>query len=60
MSINSISFTNILKELRKIKYVNTKDGRKLLSPITKKQRDIMNTCGISTDDLQAWLTKLSV
>ena len=52
---NGISFASVLKELRKIKYVHTKDGKKLLSPITKKQREILNTCGLSTEELPAWL-----
>lgn len=54
------SFSSVLKELRKIKYVHTKDGKKLLSPITKKQRDILNSFGLSTDDLPAWLATLPV
>jgi len=60
MNTSSISFTTVLKELRKIKYVKTMDGRKLLSPVTKKQREIINTCGLSSDDLLAWLSSLSV
>jgi transposase len=53
-------FSSVFKELRKIKYVHTRDGKKLLSPITEKQRDILNACGLSADDLPTWLAKLSV
>lgn len=55
-----LSFSSVLKELRKIKYVHTRDGKRLLSPITKKQRDILNACGLSTDNLPAWLDLLPV
>ena len=60
MSTEGISFTAVLKELGKIKYVKTRDGRKLLSPVTKKQRDILNTCGLSIDKLPVWLSSLTV
>lgn len=60
MNTNSMSFKTILKELRKIKYVVTRDGRKLLSPVTKKQREILNCCNLSTDDLTSWLAAISV
>jgi len=43
-----------------MKFVQTRDGKKLLSPITKKQRDILNACGLSADDIPVWLAKLPV
>jgi transposase len=55
-----LSFQSVLKELRKMKFVQTRDGKKLLSPITKKQRDILNACGLSADDIPVWLAKLPV
>lgn len=60
LSETGMSFSSVLKELRKIKYVHTKDGKRLLSPITKKQRDILNACCLSADDLPAWLGSISV
>lgn len=57
---NGLSFCSALKELHKIKYVYTQDGKKLLSPITKKQRDILNACGLSTDGFPDWLSSISV
>jgi transposase len=60
LSQNNLSFSSVLKELRKMKYVQTRDGKKLLSPITKKQREILNCCGLSTDNLPIWLSKISV
>ena len=50
-----IPFAAILKELRKMKFVCTRSGRKTLAPITKKQRDILNACGFSAEDIPAWL-----
>jgi len=43
-----------------MKFVQTQDGKKLLSPITKKQREIINAFGLSADDIPAWLAKLPV
>lgn len=60
LSQNGLSFTSILKELRKLKFVHTSDGKKVLSPLTKKQRDIITTCGLSVEDLPAWLDKIPV
>lgn len=51
-------FASILKELRKMKFVCTNDGRKLLTPITKKQRDIFHACGVSFEELPGWLASL--
>jgi transposase len=60
LSETGLSFSSVLKELGKIKYVHTRDGKKLLSPITKKQRDILNAFGLSTEDLPAWLMDLCI
>ena len=55
-----LTFSSVLKELQKMKYVHTSDGKKLLSPITKRQRDILNAFGLSSDDLSEWLTSIPV
>ena len=60
MAETDLTFSSVLKELRKMKYVRTSDGKRLLSPITKKQRNILNACGLSTDDLPSWLSAISV
>lgn len=60
LSETGLTFSSVLKELKKMKYVHTCDGKKLLSPITKRQRDILNACGLSTDDLPAWLSSIPV
>lgn len=55
-----LTFSSVLKELRKMKYVYTRDGKKLLSPITKKQREILNACGLSAENLPVWLSSIPV
>ncbi|MCX7773041.1 MAG: transposase, partial [Clostridia bacterium] len=60
MAETGTTFSSVLKELRKIKYVHIREGKKLLSPITKKQRDILDALGLSTEDFTVWLDSLSV
>lgn len=57
---HDLPFAAILKELRKLKFVCTVDGRKLLTPLTKKQRDILSACNVSPDDLPAWLNTIPI
>ena len=52
------SFATIIKELNKIKFVITSDGRNMLTPISKKQRDILAACGFDSDDIPAWLRSI--
>jgi transposase len=54
-----LPFPAIIKELRKLRFVTTADGRKLLAPVTKKQRDILNACGYSDEDIPVWLSKIN-
>jgi len=61
LSETNISFLSVLKVLRKMKCVYTRNGKMLLSPITKKQRDILNACNLPADDhLHSWLASLPV
>jgi len=53
-----LSFAAILKELNKIKFVVTSDGRKMLTPVTKKQRDIIAACGFDSEDIPNWLNSI--
>jgi len=53
------SFAAVMKELNKIKLVFTADGKRMLTPITKKQRDILDLCGVSVDDIPAWLNPIT-
>lgn len=51
-------FAAVIKELGKLKYVCTSDGRKLLAPVTKKQRDIIQACGFTSEDIPNWLAAI--
>ena len=57
---SNTTFSAIIKELRKIRFVCTVSGKKLLTPITKKQRDIISECGFSSDNLPLWLNSLNL
>ena len=59
MIATGLPFPAIIKELRKLRFVSTADGRKLLAPVTKKQRDILNACGYSDEDIPMWLSKIN-
>lgn len=60
MSETNLTFSSVLKELRKIKYVYTNEGKRLLSPITKKQRDILTACGLTSASVHDWLSKVLI
>jgi len=50
----NLTFSTVLKELNKIKYVKTTDGNMILSPVSKKQREILGACGLDVDNLKNW------
>ena len=54
-----MAFSSVLKELRKMKFVQTMDGKKLLSPVTKKQRDIFNALDVSVEEIPNWIAAIS-
>ena len=60
LSETGMTFASVMKEMRKVKYVQTCDGKKLLSPITKKQREILSACGLSAENIPLWLKTISV
>jgi hypothetical protein len=47
----SMSKEAVISELEKIRVVIMSDGRRLMNPITKTQRTIFETFGLSQDDL---------
>jgi transposase len=51
MKKKSMSKDALISELEKIKVVIMSDGRRLMNPITKTQRTIFETFGLSEDDL---------
>ena len=54
----NMTFTSILKELNKLKYVCTADGRKQLTPITNKQRELLEACKYQAEEIPKWLSSL--
>jgi transposase len=55
MDEKSLSKAGLLREMEKI-YVGVNDqGRRLLNPVTKMQRTIMNELGLTEDDLRAYI-----
>jgi transposase len=56
MNGKSMSKAGLLREMEKL-YVGVNDrGRRLLNPVTKMQRTIMNELGLTEDDLMAYIT----
>ena len=51
----SMSKAALISELEKIKIVFLNDGKRLMNPITKTQRTIFEHCGVSEDDLKAFV-----
>ena len=47
----SLSKADLISELERIKVVFMNDGRRLMNPITKTQRIILENCGFSENDL---------
>lgn len=60
MSEANLTLSSVMKELRKMKYVHTFEGKRLLSPITKKQRDILTACALSSADIHTWLSTVLI
>jgi transposase len=48
---NRPSMSKLVIELEKIKVVETKDGKRLLTPLTKKQKEILEALDSSEDEL---------
>ena len=54
--VHAISKSALISELEKIKVVFMVGGKRLMNPLTKKQRDIFELCGISEDDLKSFVS----
>ena len=52
----SMSKMGLISELEKIKVVFMDDGRRLMNPITKTQRTILEYCGFSEKDLNLYIS----
>jgi len=56
MREKSWSKDTVIAELEKIKSVSASDGRRLMNPITKTQRQIFEAFSLSEDDLRAYVS----
>jgi transposase len=55
MRERSMSKDDLISEMEKIKVVITESGKRLMNPITKTQRTILEACGLTEDDLKAYV-----
>ena len=56
MRVKSLSKVGLFLELEKIKVVTMSDGQRLINPLTKTQRAILEACGLTENDLKNYLT----
>jgi transposase len=57
MKEKSMSKDAVIYELEKIKIVFMNDGRRLMNPVTKTQRTILELCGFSENDIKSYISK---
>ncbi|GHV42753.1 hypothetical protein FACS1894187_25160 [Synergistales bacterium] len=55
MKDNSMSKDSVISELEKIKVVFASADRRLMNPITKTQRAILEAFGFGEDDIKAYI-----
>lgn len=55
MAKHSVSKDAIIRELEKVKVITMVDGRRLMNPLTKRQRQLYGLVGISEEDVQAYV-----
>ena len=56
MKEKSLSKNSIITEMEKIKVVFTTGGKRLMNPITKTQRNILEAFGLSEEDLRFYIS----
>jgi hypothetical protein len=55
MEKNRFTVERVIRELRKIRTVRLADGRSLLNPLTKKQREIVEAFGADADTVKDYI-----
>jgi len=55
MRENRMTMERVLRELAKIRCVQGAGGKRMLNPLTKKQREIVELMGFSEDDVKAFV-----
>ena len=53
MKKRGMSKEGLISEMEKIKIITLNDGVRLMNPITKTQRTILEACGLSADDIKS-------
>ena len=53
MKKRGMSKDGLISEMEKIKIITLNDGVRLMNPITKTQRTILEACGLSVDDIKS-------
>ena len=53
MKKRGMSKDGLISEMEKIKIITLNDGMRLMNPVTKTQRTILEACGLSTDDIKS-------
>jgi transposase len=53
MKKRGMSKDGLISEMEKIKIITLNDGVRLMNPITKTQRTILEACGLSADDIKS-------
>jgi transposase len=57
MKEKSMSKDAVISELEKIRVVIMPDGKRLVNPVTKTQRTIIEACGLSEEDLRRYINR---
>ena len=58
MKSKSMSKDGLISELEKIKIVTISNGMRLMNPVTKTQRTILEACNLSEENLKAYINGL--
>jgi len=57
LKVNSMSKHLIISELEKIKTLELPDSRRLINPLTKKQRELLEAFGLGENEVKAYAAK---
>lgn len=57
MEKKNLTKRRVVAELEKAKVVTTSDGRRLMNPLTRLQKDILAPFGITEDDFKEFVAR---
>lgn len=55
MDANNSTIEKVIRELKKIKVVTLQNGKRLINPLTKKQKEILTFFKITETDIKDYL-----